>query len=55
MVIAATAEAQSMKIRADALAQNHKLVSWEAVQKWDGKPPVNMYGSAAVPFVDVNR
>ena len=55
MVIAATAEAQSMEIRADALAQNHKLVSWEAVQKWDGKPPVNMYGSAAVPFVDVNR
>ena len=55
MVIAATAEAQSMEIRADALAQNPKLVSWEAVQKWDGKPPVNMYGSAAVPFVDVNR
>ena len=32
-----------------------KLVSWEAVQKWDGKLPVNMYGSAAVPFIDVNR
>jgi prohibitin 2 len=54
-VITATAEAQSMKIRADALSQNPKLVSWEAVQKWDGKLPVNMYGSAAVPFIDVNR
>lgn len=54
-VITATAEAQSMKIRADALSQNPKLVPWEAVQKWDGKLPVNMYGSAAVPFIDVNR
>ena len=53
-VIAATAEAQSMKIRADALTQNPKLVSWEAVQKWDGKLPVNMYGGAAIPFVDVS-
>ena len=54
-VIAATAEAQSMKIRADALTQNPKLVAWEAVQKWDGKLPVNMYGSAAIPFIDVGR
>jgi prohibitin 2 len=55
VVIRATSEAQSMKIRADALAQNPKLVSWEAVQKWDGKLPVNMYGSAALPFVDVSK
>jgi regulator of protease activity HflC (stomatin/prohibitin superfamily) len=54
-VIAATAEAQSMKIRADALTQNPKLVSWEAVQKWDGKLPVNMYGGAAIPFIDVGK
>jgi regulator of protease activity HflC (stomatin/prohibitin superfamily) len=54
-VIAATAEAQSMKIRADALTQNPKLVSWEAVQKWDGKLPVNMYGQSAIPFIDVGK
>jgi len=54
-VIAATAEAQSMKIRADALSQNPKLVSWEAVEKWDGKLPVNMYGGAAIPFIDVKQ
>ena len=54
-VIAATAEAQSMKIRADALQQNPKLVSWEAVQKWDGKLPVNMYGQAAIPFIDASK
>jgi hypothetical protein len=29
--------------------------SWEAVQKWDGKLPVNLYGSAPMPFIDVNR
>lgn len=54
-VITATAEAQSMKIRADALSQNPKLVSWEAVQKWDGKLPVNMYGQSAIPFIDVGK
>ena len=54
-VITATAEAQSMKIRADALTQNPRLVSWEAVQKWDGKLPVNMYGGAAIPFIDVGN
>ena len=54
-VITATAEAQSMKIRADALTQNPKLVSWEAVQKWDGKLPVNMYGQSAIPFIDVSK
>lgn len=54
-VIAATAEAQSMKIRADALSQNPRLVSWEAVEKWDGKLPVNMYGGAAIPFIDVKQ
>jgi regulator of protease activity HflC (stomatin/prohibitin superfamily) len=53
-VIAATAEAQSMKIRADALAQNPKLVQWEAVQKWDGKLPVNLYGSAPIPFISAS-
>jgi regulator of protease activity HflC (stomatin/prohibitin superfamily) len=51
-VITATAEAQSMKIRADALTQNPKLVAWEAVQKWNGVLPVYML-SGAMPFLDV--
>jgi hypothetical protein len=54
-VIAATAEAQSMQIRADALTQNPKLVSWDALQRWDGKLPVNLYGQAAIPFIDVGK
>ena len=44
-----------MKIRADALAQNPKPVAREAVQKWDGKRPVDLYGQAALPFIDVGK
>ena len=41
-----------MRIRSQALSQNQNLVAYEAVQKWDGKLPVNMYGSAPLPFID---
>lgn len=51
-VLSAKAEAESMRIRSQALSQNQNLVAYEAVQKWDGKLPVNIYGSAAIPFVD---
>jgi regulator of protease activity HflC (stomatin/prohibitin superfamily) len=53
-VIGAKAEAESMQIRAQALAANPKLVEWEAVQKWDGKLPVQMFGSA-VPFIQLGK
>jgi regulator of protease activity HflC (stomatin/prohibitin superfamily) len=52
-VIQAEAEAKSIKLRSDALSANPKLVEWEAVQKWDGQLPQNMYGGAALPFVNV--
>lgn len=51
-VISATAEAQSMKIRADALQQNPRLVEWEAVQKWNGQLPQYSLGGA-LPFIQV--
>jgi prohibitin 2 len=51
-VIAATAQAQSMKIRADALQANAKLVEYEAVQKWDGKLPMYSLGGAT-PFINL--
>ncbi|MBR5598757.1 MAG: prohibitin family protein [Alphaproteobacteria bacterium] len=51
-VLAAKAEAESMRIRSQALSQNQNLVAYEAVQKWDGRLPVNMYGSAPIPFID---
>lgn len=51
-VVAAKAEAESMRIRANALAQNPKLVSYEAVQKWDGKLPQIMTGNST-PILDL--
>ena len=44
-----------MQIRAEALNQNKNLVSYEAVQKWDGKLPVNIYGAAPIPFININK
>ena len=51
-VVAAKAEAESMRIRANALAQNPKLVSYEAVQKWNGKLPQIMAGNST-PILDL--
>lgn len=54
-VIAAKAEAESMRIRANALTQNKALVEYEAVQKWDGKMPQIIMGGGATPFVNLNN
>lgn len=51
-VLSAKAEAESMRIRSQALSQNQNLVAYEAVQKWDGKLPVNIYGNAPIPFIN---
>lgn len=53
-VAKATAEAESMSIRAQALEQNAKLVEWEAVQRWDGKLPQYMLGDS-VPFINLTK
>ena len=50
-VLSAKAEAESMRIRSQALSQNQNLVAYEAVQKWNGVLPVNIYGSAPIPFI----
>lgn len=54
-VLSAKAEAESMKIKSQALAQNKGLVQFEAVQKWDGKLPVNIYGNAPIPFIEIEK
>ena len=41
-----------MRIKANALESNPKLVNYEAVQKWDGKMPQYMLGNS-VPFIDL--
>lgn len=53
-VISAKAEAESMRIRANALTQNKSLVQYEAVMKWDGKLPVYMMGNS-IPFININK
>lgn len=50
--IKAEADAEAMRIKATALERNAKLVSYEAVQKWDGKLPEYMLGNT-VPFIDL--
>ena len=54
-IIAAEAEAKSMAIRSQALAQNKNLVEYEAVKKWDGKLPETMLGGNSVPFINLNK
>lgn len=52
-VMSAKAEAEAMRIKTQALAQSKGLVEFEAVQKWNGVLPVNMYGSAPIPFLNL--
>lgn len=51
-VISAKAEAESMRIRANALTQNKSLVEYEAVQKWNGVLPVYNMGNST-PFINI--
>lgn len=53
-VTSAKAEAESIRIRSEALAQNQKLVDWEAIQKWNGVLPQYVLGNA-IPFVNVGE
>ena len=54
-IISAEAEARSMKIRANALASNPKLVNYEFVQKWDGKLPQIMTGDSMPILMNLNK
>lgn len=53
-VTSAEAEAESMRIRANALERNPKLVDYEAVQKWDGHLPQYMMGGA-IPMLNMGK
>lgn len=49
------AEAEAIKEKSAALAQNANLVELTKAEKWNGELPQNIYGSAPVPFLDVNH
>lgn len=53
-ILTAEAEAESMRIRAEALSRNKNLVEYEAIKRWDGVlPRIMMGGDGALPFIDV--
>lgn len=53
-VASAKADAESMRIKTQALSQNKGLVEYEAIQKWDGKLPEIMMGNS-VPIINLDK
>lgn len=60
-VATAKAEAESIRLQSDA-ANNEKYVSLKALEvqhefarKWNGQLPVNLYGSAPIPFLNLTK
>lgn len=58
----AKAQAESLRVQNAALSQNKDVlelrrieVEMEKAKSWDGKLPVNMYGSAPVPFMNLGK
>lgn len=52
VILTAQGEAESMRIKANALASNPKLVEYEAVLKWNGQLPNTMLGNST-PFINL--
>jgi regulator of protease activity HflC (stomatin/prohibitin superfamily) len=46
------AQATAIKAQADALKANPDLVNLRRAERWDGKLPTNIYGSAPIPFLN---
>jgi regulator of protease activity HflC (stomatin/prohibitin superfamily) len=55
IVLTAKAESEAMRIKSQALSQNKGLIQYEAIQKWNGILPTNIYGSAPVPFLNIDK
>ncbi|SFM86046.1 prohibitin family protein [Variovorax sp. OV329] len=58
----ATAQADALKVQNLALAQNKDVlelrrieVELEKARRWDGKLPTNVYGSAPMPFLSIDK
>jgi prohibitin 2 len=56
---AAQAEAEAIRVKSQALAQNKDLLELRRIEveakraeRWDGKLPTTMYGSAPIPFLN---
>ena len=53
ILVKAEAEAKSIEMRNKALAQSRALIEYETVKTWDGKLPVQMLGTAPIPFLNL--
>jgi prohibitin 2 len=58
----ATAQADALKVQNAALSQNKDVLELRRIEvekvkaeRWNGQLPVNMYGSAPIPYIDVSR
>ena len=51
----ARAEAEAMKIKTQAISANNNLVSYEAVQKWNGSLPQIIMGGQSIPFINFDK
>jgi uncharacterized membrane protein YqiK len=49
------AQARAIQAQAEALKANPDLVSLRKAERWDGKLPTNMYGSAPIPFLNAQQ
>ena len=49
------AEAAAIRAQAQALSTNAELVSLRKAERWDGKLPAAIYGSAPIPFLPVEK
>src|SRR5215470_14591886 len=45
------AQAAAIRAQAEALKANPELVNLRRAERWDGKLPTNIYGSAPIPFL----
>ena len=53
MIAAAQGKAEAIRIEAQALIQNPKVVELRWIEKWDGKVPT--YWGGATPFIGINQ
>jgi prohibitin 2 len=54
-VLDARAQAEAMKIKTAALAQNKGLVDYEAIQKWNGQLPSIVLGGGSMPIINLDK
>jgi len=54
-ILTAQGEAESMRIKANALTQNKNLIEYEAIQKWSGQMPATLIigNGQSIPFLNL--